>query len=965
MKRKLISLLLLVIMLASQFSVVFAEEGRFPTTGGAILLSDYLINHGLDEDEDGTLSDAEWAKVKRLNLENVDVTGIEKAINLKCLEMFYCENVSTIDFSKLTKLEEVRVDGYIGELNISNLSNATTVKSLYIVDTDVSKLDFSKFTKLESLYISYSVKNDVDLSGIAKATNLNNIDIFGYLNNSISNIDFSKLQKLESLAIHNNDNEICVDLSKISNATNLEYLSIHRNCNISTIDFSKLINLKELFCGVDGELDFSNISLASNLIRLDISDCQKLTNIDFSKLSKLEYMYIDTFYGGIEELTFPVINSLTNLYIHNYNSNSFEKINLSNLNNLKELSVSSHGTKTLILPKFRNLENIDIECVYWDNGEQKITDYEIDLENCANIYGDILINSTEKLKLNNNTVIYDATNYALDLPAYKLDGEINDFSICKGFLSTELLEFNNVTCEENNILEIEKDEQGCLIKPNNIGTQKVSYYDVLGRKHDVNVTVFEIPNNNIDKELEDSDITSEIVDYDLILKSNGELWEINSDTTAEKIDTNVKDYDWGEAYTWQGYIMTIKNKLKFDNTLTIDIDGLSDYDDLTGEASEIAYTKTVSNVKEIGKNLYLTNDGDLFEILYNYITDEINLKKVKENVKRLIGDCIVLEDGTTWCQDKSANEMEGIYDKIQEFYKVADFEIKDAGWYTHEGTDYWSIVDLNSNLYGFDSYYGWLLQYNNDDYSTEMTLLKENFEDYYSDSNVFMWYSYTLEDEDVYDFYKVDERDVILSNVTRQDYYYGDTETDILIRTDGTIWTYSDRYGLTKITKSTVIDGEEDDENKPFLSENSKIKEKEMGEKTVISGVSKNLTVQEFNNQNNFSDGYQAKVFDKSNKEITGNAILGTGSKVRLYDDNKLVKEYVVVIYGDTTGDGKITAVDALALIKHINNKILFTDEVFSEAGRVRPNTGTTLTSVDALAIIKGVNGKFTINQYK
>ena len=179
MKRKLISLLLLVIMLASQFSVVFAEEGRFPTTGGAILLSDYLINHGLDEDEDGTLSDAEWAKVKRLNLENVDVTGIEKAINLKCLEMFYCENVSTIDFSKLTKLEEVRVDGYIGELNISNLSNATTVKSLYIVDTDVSKLDFSKFTKLESLYISYSVKNDVDLSGIAKATNLNNIDIFG------------------------------------------------------------------------------------------------------------------------------------------------------------------------------------------------------------------------------------------------------------------------------------------------------------------------------------------------------------------------------------------------------------------------------------------------------------------------------------------------------------------------------------------------------------------------------------------------------------------------------------------------------------------------------------------------------------------------------------------------------------------------------------------------------------------
>ncbi len=73
--------------------------------------------------------------------------------------------------------------------------------------------------------------------------------------------------------------------------------------------------------------------------------------------------------------------------------------------------------------------------------------------------------------------------------------------------------------------------------------------------------------------------------------------------------------------------------------------------------------------------------------------------------------------------------------------------------------------------------------------------------------------------------------------------------------------------------------------------------------------------------------------------------------------------EFDVVIYGDTTGDGKINAVDALALIKHLNGAIPFTSDVFIEAGRIVCEDGSDPTAVDALAIIKHANQKQLISK--
>jgi len=960
MKRKVISLLLLVVMLASQFSVVFAEEQQFPTTGGTMYLLDYLIDNGLDEDEDGTLSDVEWAKVKNLDFSDVegdiDISGIENAINLRTLSLTLHEtpNFSNIDFSKLQKLEKLDVNY---TFNISNISNATSLKELYVHECDISNIDFSKLTKLEYLSINTYSGQEIDLSVISDAINLRDVSLWGDLANvSSSDIDFSKLQNLESVYIQNNNGETSIDLSGISEATNLSWIHLVNNCDITNVDFSKLTKLE--FLSTDTT---PNLNGASSLKRLTLSDDCDISVMDFSKLQNLEDLHIESLNKNYTSIDFPVMNNLKELFINGFEG-SFEEINLSKLNNLVNFRISSGNTRKIYFPKFNCIENIDIESTFYEDNVGKVTDFELDLENCKNAYGYVYISDIEKMKLNESCIAYRCASEYDGISKVRIDEVSKEITLYKegmayedGFIGVD------VKCEENDIVSLTNIDGGYSLVGKNIGTQNITIIDALGRNVEVLVSVKEIPNDNINTDLEDSGITAEFVETHTILKSNGELWKINSETTAEKIDTNVKDYTWCESYTNAGGIMQIKNKLKQDNKLVIDIIGWDwnyDNDDM-----EFTYTTTIDGVKGIGPNVYLTTSGELFEIYYNYIIEQVQTSKVKENVKKIIGDCIVLEDGTTWCQDKFTNTMEGVYGRIEQFFKVTDFEIKENGWYTHEGNEYWCIVDMNNNLYGFEDYYGWIMMWDGENYSTQMTLLKENFVDYYASNNVWMFLGRQLFDDSVSDFFTANGQKLVLSNIARNDTYWGDMEVNVLIRTDGTIWTYSDRYGLTKITKSTVV--EEEDEPKEFLNSTAKINSKELGNSTVISGISNNTNVQNFLKQNNFNNAYQAKVFDKNNNEMTGESLLGTGSTVRLYEDGKVVKEYVVVIYGDTTGDGKITAVDALALIKHINNKILFTDEVFLEAGRVRPNSGTTLTSVDALAIIKGVNGKFTINQYK
>lgn len=158
-------------------------------------------------------------------------------------------------------------------------------------------------------------------------------------------------------------------------------------------------------------------------------------------------------------------------------------------------------------------------------------------------------------------------------------------------------------------------------------------------------------------------------------------------------------------------------------------------------------------------------------------------------------------------------------------------------------------------------------------------------------------------------------------------------------------------------------------EKSGYVKPNKEITTTVIDNKETISGlklVDNKVTLEQFLNEDNFISNIEVKVFDRQNNEITSSTKgVGTGSKVKLYENEQLVKEYDVVVYGDTSGDGKINTVDALTLIKGINQRVPFISELHKEAARIMTASGKEPKAYDALAIVKCTNNKYTINQSK
>ena len=116
--------------------------------------------------------------------------------------------------------------------------------------------------------------------------------------------------------------------------------------------------------------------------------------------------------------------------------------------------------------------------------------------------------------------------------------------------------------------------------------------------------------------------------------------------------------------------------------------------------------------------------------------------------------------------------------------------------------------------------------------------------------------------------------------------------------------------------------------------------------------------------------GYQIKLFSLKNKELADKDLVGTGTygKVNTSGNNYLSnKQFVIIKYGDVTGDGKINVADALAIVKNNLGKKKFTNDYFVEAGRVSKQTrkkGSIPGVTDALMIVKHSLKKLTIEQY-
>lgn len=94
---------------------------------------------------------------------------------------------------------------------------------------------------------------------------------------------------------------------------------------------------------------------------------------------------------------------------------------------------------------------------------------------------------------------------------------------------------------------------------------------------------------------------------------------------------------------------------------------------------------------------------------------------------------------------------------------------------------------------------------------------------------------------------------------------------------------------------------------------------------------------------------FDLEIVNYDNKVLKDTDIVGTGCKILVKENGKIIRQYQIVLYGDVDGDGKIDSVDLLILQRHIL-KIKLLEPIFRKAANIDKN-GNKPSSVDLLLI--------------
>ena len=127
-----------------------------------------------------------------------------------------------------------------------------------------------------------------------------------------------------------------------------------------------------------------------------------------------------------------------------------------------------------------------------------------------------------------------------------------------------------------------------------------------------------------------------------------------------------------------------------------------------------------------------------------------------------------------------------------------------------------------------------------------------------------------------------------------------------------------------------------------------------------ITGLeNKNNTADKISNK--IQTNYTIEIYNAEGDKLEGNDLVGTGSTIKILDNNSVVIEYNVIMYGDVNADGKINSIDLLVLQRHIL-ELQKLEGVFVKAGNVRKN-GKNPSSVDCLLIQRHILGLQELEQ--
>ncbi|MCI8832587.1 MAG: hypothetical protein HFJ19_00010 [Clostridia bacterium] len=150
--------------------------------------------------------------------------------------------------------------------------------------------------------------------------------------------------------------------------------------------------------------------------------------------------------------------------------------------------------------------------------------------------------------------------------------------------------------------------------------------------------------------------------------------------------------------------------------------------------------------------------------------------------------------------------------------------------------------------------------------------------------------------------------------------YTSEDEQIAKISTNGNITAIKE--GNTKITVTTEDGGFESEIDVIVVKELSEGEIKFDESLKVMQNEITGWDIEKLNVENvkeKIETIYNIEIYDYKGNELKEGQKVGTGSKIRLVDENNNIKmEYYIIIYGDVNGDGKINSLDLLVLQRHI-----------------------------------------------
>lgn len=105
----------------------------------------------------------------------------------------------------------------------------------------------------------------------------------------------------------------------------------------------------------------------------------------------------------------------------------------------------------------------------------------------------------------------------------------------------------------------------------------------------------------------------------------------------------------------------------------------------------------------------------------------------------------------------------------------------------------------------------------------------------------------------------------------------------------------------------------------------------------------------------------EIEITNYKNEILDDTDLIGTGSKIIVKENGRILSQYTIILYGDSDGDGKINAVDLLIIQRHIL-ELKTMDKIFTKASNIDKN-GKKPTAIDLLLIQRHILGLKTIEQ--